>query len=71
MSSINSPEYKIEDKDCNIYYDPHVTAIHVSPDDNPVISDCDCITFLHFLRIDKNNTEKNIVLFGGDIKMIF
>lgn len=65
MSSINSPEYK-EDKDCEICRDPHVTAIHVSPDDNPVVNDCDCIAFVHFSKIDKRSrTEKNIVLFGG------
>lgn len=66
--SINSPEYK-EDKDCLIYHNPHVTAIHVSPDDNPVVRGCDCISFVHFSKIDKkNHEEKNIVLFGGGYK---
>lgn len=62
---VNSPEY-IEDKDCEIYHDPSITAIHVSPDENPVLKNCDCIAFVHYLKIDKkHNSEKNIVLFGG------
>lgn len=63
--SINSLEH-IEDKDCKIYHDPNITAIHVSPDDNPILKDCDCIAFVHYLKTDKKkNLEKNIVLFGG------
>lgn len=69
MSSLNSPEYR-EDKDCEIYRDhDNITAIHVSPDENPVVRDCDCIAFVHYTKIDRNNNkERKIVLFGGGYK---
>ena len=64
MSKLNSPEYS-ETEGIKIYKS-NITAIHVAPDDNPVLRDCDCISFVYFSKEeDSNKKTKEIVLFGG------
>jgi len=63
MSEHNLSEYG-EDLDLKIY-ESNITAIHVAPDDNPVLNGCDCISFVHFSKKDPNGKTREIVLFGG------
>lgn len=67
MSNLNSPEYR-EDQDSEIYRELNITAIHVAPDDNPVLDGCDCISFVYFSKKESDNKTKEVVLFGGGYK---